>query len=75
MVGPGRHQCGICLKFFRDNYKLRRHAVVHTKEKPYACELCDESLDSRFTRPESLKRHMKNVHHYDDFVCFSKPHP
>ena len=33
-VGPERNQCGICLKKFQDGYKLKRHAVVHTKEKP-----------------------------------------
>ena len=58
MVGPGRNQCGICLKFFRDNYKLRRHAVVHTKEKPYACRLCGKG----FTQLESLRGHMTKLH-------------
>ena len=51
-------QCEICFKSFRDKYKLKRHSVVHTKENPYACELCS----TRFTRPESLKRHLKNMH-------------
>ena len=59
MVGPGRFQCGECFKSFRNNAHLKRHAVVHTREKPYTCELCQD----RFTRPESLKRHLKNVHH------------
>jgi len=56
--GTGRFQCGICFKTFRDNYKLRRHAVVHTKEKPFNCHLCGRG----FTQIDSLKGHMKAKH-------------
>lgn len=56
--GPRRFQCGVCFKSFRDNYKLKRHTVVHTKEKPFACLLCA----GRFTQLESLRGHMKNQH-------------
>merc|ERR1712110_1376790 len=56
--GSGRFQCGICFKRFRDNYKLKRHGVVHTKEKPFPCHLCG----GRFTQFDSLKGHMKAKH-------------
>ena len=56
--GTRRFQCGVCFKSFRDNYKLKRHSVVHTKEKRFACLLCA----GRFTQLESLRGHMKNQH-------------
>ena len=61
MIGPGhstQYQCGICFKSFPGRYKLKRHSVVHTKERPYACELCDR----RFPHSEYLDAHMKNKH-------------
>ena len=53
-----RYQCGICFKGFRDNYKLKRHAVVHTKEKAFACHVCGR----RFTQIDSVRGHMKAKH-------------
>ena len=57
-AGPLRSQCGICSKRFRDNYKLKRHMVVHTKEKNYVCQLCHKS----YGQPDDLKRHIKDKH-------------
>jgi len=56
--GIGRYQCGICLKQFRDNSKLKRHSLVHTKEKPFSCELCG----GKFTRLENLRNHTRAKH-------------
>ena len=52
------NQCGFCFKIFRNSWKLKRHLVVHTKEKAYACKLCSR----RYNQPGNLKRHMKNRH-------------
>ena len=57
--GTGRfHQCEICFKSFRDRAKLKRHAVVHTKEKPFACDICL----LRYTTPGNLSAHVKLKH-------------
>ena len=45
--------------YFRNNTDLQRHVVsVHTKQKPYCCELCKKS----FARSDHYKRHIKRVH-------------
>ena len=56
--GSRRVQCDVCFENFRDKYNLKRHYVVHTREKPYACSLCD----GRFTQISSLKQHIKTKH-------------
>jgi KRAB domain-containing zinc finger protein len=34
---------------------LKRHAVIHTGERPHFCVVCNKS----FTQAGSLKRHLK----------------
>ena len=58
LQGSRRVQCDVCFENFRDRYNLKRHYVVHTREKPYACSLCD----GRFTQISSLKQHVKTKH-------------
>lgn len=47
------HACPICDKLFPRATELRRHARVHSGEKPYSCEICGAS----FTQSGSLKLH------------------
>ena len=54
----GRHQCEICFKGFRDKYVLKRHYVVHTKEKPYVCEICNRG----YSQHDRLKIHIRTIH-------------
>ncbi|NWV63117.1 ZN865 protein, partial [Malurus elegans] len=49
--------CGVCGKRFRESFHLRKHRVVHTRERPYRCELCGKA----FGYPQSLTRH-RQVH-------------
>ena len=52
------NQCGVCFKNFGSAFNLRRHSVVHTKEKPYVCNYCAKG----FTQVDTLKSHIKNIH-------------
>ena len=50
--------CTICNKVFRDGTALKRHALVHTGERPHSCSHCDK----RFRRRDHLKSH-EIAHH------------
>ncbi|XP_064177664.1 uncharacterized protein LOC135247777 [Anguilla rostrata] len=47
------YQCAICFKNFRSPYKLKRHYVIHTGERPYRCSICKKT----FTQSGHLKTH------------------
>lgn len=53
-----KYCCTLCPYSNRDKYKLIRHNVVHTREKPFVCDVCLR----RFTQKEHLKRHLVTVH-------------
>ncbi|XP_035530622.1 zinc finger protein 770-like [Morone saxatilis] len=53
------HQCSVCPKAFPSPYKLKRHYLIHTGQKPFNCEICGKA----FTQSEHLKTHLQNVHH------------
>ena len=52
------HVCKICSRVFLNAYKLQRHAVTHSRERLYRCEVCD----GRYTRADTLKRHRECMH-------------
>ncbi|XP_028414748.1 zinc finger protein 184-like [Dendronephthya gigantea] len=45
--------CTVCNKVFRDTTALKRHALVHSGERPHACGECEK----RFRRRDHLKAH------------------
>ncbi|XP_041349552.1 zinc finger protein 431-like isoform X4 [Gigantopelta aegis] len=47
--------CTICNKDIYRASHARRHAFVHTKERPHKCDQCGKS----YQRPEHLKEHLK----------------
>lgn len=47
--------CLECGRTFKQRADLRRHRYVHTKEKPYACQLCEK----RFGHPSNLHIHLR----------------
>ncbi|XP_053735800.1 zinc finger and BTB domain-containing protein 3 [Synchiropus splendidus] len=50
--------CKVCCKTFSCSYTLRRHATVHTRQRPYECRYCYRS----YTQSGDLYRHIRKVH-------------
>ena len=53
-----KHKCKSCGKTFFTAKDVRRHAVVHTKERQHMCHLCPQ----RFGRKDHLVRHIRLAH-------------
>ncbi|KAH8276777.1 hypothetical protein KR026_000614 [Drosophila bipectinata] len=56
--------CDACGKQFTKPTFLRRHQVVHTKEKQFACDYCLRS----FSQLSSLQRHKRSNHYQNEIV-------
>ena len=50
-----KFKCNICNKSFIDNYKLKRHSLIHSNEKKIICEICKK----KFLFDYNLKIHMR----------------
>lgn len=50
--------CTICNKTFCDKFRLKRHMMCHSGDRPFACTLCDK----RFLDNSKLKYHMATTH-------------
>ncbi|XP_078393492.1 zinc finger and BTB domain-containing protein 3-like [Cetorhinus maximus] len=50
--------CAACGKTFSCTYSLKRHALVHTRERPHSCRFCLR----RYSQSGDLYRHMRKYH-------------
>ena len=50
--------CPYCHKEFDRQWKLKRHLVVHTGERPYDCEFCPKNYNDKC----ALLRHIRTKH-------------
>ena len=48
-------ECSYCLKKFSSRKNLRRHALIHTGERPFSCDICQKT----FYRKDDLRYHLK----------------
>ncbi|XP_056868886.1 zinc finger protein 708-like isoform X1 [Takifugu flavidus] len=50
--------CQFCGKDKKCRSQLARHVIIHTGERPFACDLCP----ARFNRSGNLKQHRRRMH-------------
>uniref|UniRef100_A0A3Q3FUF0 C2H2-type domain-containing protein n=2 Tax=Kryptolebias marmoratus TaxID=37003 RepID=A0A3Q3FUF0_KRYMA len=55
---PETFVCHICGKDKKCRSQLARHIIIHTGERPYACDLCP----ARFNRSGNLQQHRRRMH-------------
>ncbi|XP_075990078.1 uncharacterized protein LOC142985658 [Anticarsia gemmatalis] len=55
---PRNHVCQVCGKGFTDKKALTQHEVIHSGERPLACDICQQT----FKQKASLYTHKKRVH-------------
>lgn len=60
------HFCPICVnRHFKGSNKLARHMRTHTKEKPFACPVCEMT----FSQSYHMTRHVRNQHGLGQHIC------
>ena len=57
-IRNGRLACHYCPTTFKTTGEVNRHMMIHTGEKPFVCQFCNDA----FNRKSNLQRHIRLKH-------------
>ncbi|XP_038211858.1 zinc finger protein OZF-like [Zerene cesonia] len=65
-------ECNICSRRFISPSRLKEHTLIHTKEKPFMCDMCNKGFrNSRLMMVHKRQVHDKEKHHLCQFCSKS----